>query len=185
MCHYCPVYFNCLMWSVSEALFSLPQLLPDLFPPYPPNFVFFLFLKTKKWNTRTKKAHTHYHTHTITHTHTQGHTCIHAYTQNPTLTHSCIPDTHTTEQHTHTHHSTPPTYTHNAQDKIKTIGCVLCWRTTPKHEAYPAVWLLYPVSFPWRKWIPLSKQLSRANSFLVRSGILCLFLCLVPGFCLA
>lgn len=43
---------------------------------------------------------------------------------------------------------------------------VLCWPTSPGHRAFLGKWLIHPVTLHQRKQIPLSQQVSTANSFL-------------------
>lgn len=49
----------------------------------------------------------------------------------------------------------------------------LCWPATHEHEAYPGVWLIYLMSFHWRKlFFALSQKVLIANNFLAMAGTL-------------
>lgn len=64
-----------------------------------------------------------------------------------------------------------------SQNKTRSVqkpwNPLLCGLTIPGHGACPVVWVILPVTLRWRNRFGFSQQISIANNFLGRGGILC------------
>lgn len=56
------------------------------------------------------------------------------------------------------------------QEAHQKLEFVLCWPTSPGRGAWPGVGLVYTVTLPWRKLIPLCQQVWMTNGLLIRGG---------------